>query len=74
VLVDGEEAEIKLVGDCMLGVELTEGEHTVAYVYRNPAFELGWKVSLACTAVLAVLYITIYKPKLPKHIKGKFEK
>ncbi len=71
VLVDGEEAEIKLVGDCMIGVELTEGEHTVAYVYRNPAFSLGWKISLACAAVLACLYLLANKPRQPK---GKFEK
>ena len=74
VLVDGEEAETLLVGDCMIGVELTEGEHTVAYVYHNAAFSLGWKVSLACAAVLAALYVTVYKPKLPRHAKGKFEK
>ena len=74
VLVDGEEAEIKLVGNCMLGVELTQGEHTVTYVYRNAAFELGWKVSLVCAAILAVLYVVVYKPKMPRHIKGKFEK
>ena len=74
VLVDGEEAEIRLVGDCMIGVELTEGEHTVTYVYHNAAFALGWKISLFCAAILAALYLKIYKPKLPIHEKGKFEK
>ena len=74
VLVDGEEAEIKLVGDCMIGVELTEGAHTVTYVYRNAAFSLGWKISAVCAAVFLALYLIVYKPKLPKHVKGKFEK
>ena len=74
VLVDGEEAEIKLVGDCMIGVELTEGEHIVTYVYRNTAFSLGWKISAVCAAVFLTLYIVVYKPKPPKHVKGKFEK
>ena len=74
VLVDGEEAEIRLVGDCMIGVELTEGTHTVTYVYRNAAFSLGWKISLGAALILLALYILVYKPKLPRHTKGKFEK
>jgi uncharacterized membrane protein YfhO len=74
VLVDGEEAEIKLVGDCMIGVELTAGEHTVEYIYRNPAFSLGWKISLVSAAVLAALYVLVYKPKFRKPARGKFEK
>ena len=71
VLVDGAEADIRLVGDCMIGVALTEGEHTVAYVYRNGAFSLGWKISLICAGILACLYLAANKPK---HTKGKFEK
>ena len=74
VLVDGEEAQIKLVGDCMIGVELTEGEHTVTYVYRNEAFSLGWKISLCSGLILLVLYLAVYRPKMPKQVKGKFEK
>jgi len=74
VLVDGKEAEIRLVGDCMIGVELSQGEHSVTYVYRNAAFSLGWKISLLCTAVFLSLYFAVYRPKLPKHTKGKFEK
>ena len=73
VLVDGEEAEIRLVGDCMIAVELTEGRHSVTYVYKNKAFSLGLTISIACTAVLAALYVIFYKPRLkPRH--GKFEK
>ena len=74
VLVDGEKAEIRLVGDCMIGVELTEGTHTVSYVYRNAAFSLGWKITLCCALLLLVLYLAVYRPKMPKSIKGKFEK
>ena len=74
VLVDGEEAQIKLVGNCMIGVELTEGEHTVTYVYHNAAFSLGWKISLASAAILAALYLMSRKPRMPKHTKGKYEK
>jgi uncharacterized membrane protein YfhO len=74
VLVDGVEAEILLVGDCMIGVELTEGAHTVTYVYRNEAFSLGWKISLCSALVLLVLYLAVYRPRMPRHTKGKFEK
>ena len=55
VKVDGEPAEIVLVGDVMIGVALTEGEHTVEYVYKNAAFSLGWKVSLLSFAIFGVL-------------------
>ena len=58
----------------MVGVELTQGRHAVSFVYENHAFSLGWKVSLVCAAALAALYINIYKPRMPKHTKGKFEK
>ena len=55
VRVDGEPAEIQLVGDVMAAVELTEGEHTVRFVYKNAAFALGWKISLVCFAIFAAL-------------------
>jgi len=62
VMVDGEPAEIKLVGGCMIGVELTEGLHTITYTYENRAFSLGWKISLGCAVVFAVLIQLVYKP------------
>jgi uncharacterized membrane protein YfhO len=74
VMVDGDPAQVTLVGDCMIGVYLPEGQHTVTFVYENPAFSLGWKISLACAAVLLALYVAVYKPQMPKHTKGKFEK
>ena len=77
--VDGNPVEITLVGDCMIGVPLTEGCHTVSFTYRNAAFSLGWKISLGCFAVFSLLVQVIYKPnwknllkKAPK--KGKYQK
>ena len=55
VKVDGAPADIVLVGDVMIGVELSEGEHTVEFVYKNAAFSLGWKVSLLSFAIFGVL-------------------
>jgi len=72
VKVDGAPAQIQLVGDCMVGVMLTEGRHTIEYIYRNEAFSLGWKVSLLCAAVFAAL---VFKTKpAPVKKRGKFER
>ena len=74
VKVDGIPARIQLVGDCMIGVMLPEGQHLVEYTYRNPALALGWKISLLCAAVFSVLaYKTgTWKPTATK--RGKFER
>lgn len=63
--VDGAPAEIKLVGECMCAVELTEGTHTVAFRYHNDALSLGWKLSLISTVVLAVLLLIQRSKPLP---------
>ena len=72
-IVDGEPAEIKLVGDAMIAVELTEGEHQVSFVYHNKAFSLGWKISLACVIVFALLIKANYQPQSGKK-QGKFQR
>ena len=68
--VDGEPAQIVLIGDCMIGLLLPAGTHNVVFTYRNAAFALGWKLALACAAVFGWLYWTTYQP-LRK--KGKYE-
>jgi uncharacterized membrane protein YfhO len=68
--VDGKDAEIILVGDAMVAVALTEGEHTVSFTYRNAAFDLGWKISLGCLLVFLLLAFIAYKPQ---PVKGKYE-
>ena len=71
VSIDGEPAEIKLVGECMVAVEITEGKHAVEYTYRNAAFALGWKVSLACALLLLALVQLVYKPDWKRYLPGK---
>ncbi len=61
--VDGQEAEITLLGDAMVGLYLTQGTHTVQFVYRNAAFSLGWKISLGCALVLVGIACAVYLPK-----------
>ncbi len=67
--VDGQPAEILLVGDCMIALELTEGSHTVSFTYSNGAFNLGWKISAACLGVFALLVLW----HRPWRKKGKYE-
>jgi len=74
VSVDGRPAEIHLIGDCMIGIMLTEGDHRVVYEYRNGAFSLGWKISLVCGAVFLVLACR-QMPKTPNSKKrGRYER
>ena len=69
--VDGEEAEILLTGDAMVGVMLTEGDHEVRFVYENKAFSVGWKISLTCALVFSVLAYISNQKSGPR---GKYEK
>ena len=69
VYVDGQEAEIKLVGNCMIALDLTQGEHTVVLRYKNAAFSLGWKVSLLSAAIFGAISWYAYRPELEKRKK-----
>ena len=68
--VDGEEVEPRLVGDVMVSVPLTEGSHEVAFVYRNSAFAIGWKISAICLLLLGMTLPIYYG----KRKKGHFER
>ena len=63
VSVDGKPAQIKLVGNVMIGVLLPEGEHSVTFTYHNEAFALGWKITLVCVVIFLFLYLNAYPPK-----------
>ena len=69
--VDGEPAETVAVGDAMVGVLLTEGYHEVTFEYRNEAFSWGWKISLGCALLFAVL---LYADGQKHKPVGKYEK
>ena len=79
VRVDGRAVQHNLVGDCMIGVELAPGSHTVSFTYRNEAYSLGWKISLVSFAVFALL-VSFRKgsghPRIPGKNRrtGKYEK
>ena len=70
VLVDGQEVEPVLVCDVMVSAPLTEGTHEVEFIYRNSAFEIGWKISAICLLLLGITAPIYYS----KRKKGRFEK
>ena len=70
VYVDGQKAEVTLIGDAMTGVMLTEGSHTVTFRYRNAAVTTGCIVSVCCAALLGV--ICWYQYGYLKKQKGKY--
>jgi uncharacterized membrane protein YfhO len=71
VFVDGEAIEPVLVGNIMLGAQLTAGTHTIRMEYHNKAFQVGAVISLSCLVVFAVLAVGSC---LLTHKHGKFTK
>ena len=54
----------------MAAVPLSAGTHTLRFVYRNPGFSLGWKISAASAAVFGLwLVLTRTERK-----RGKFDR
>ena len=78
VKVDGKPAQIQLIGNCMIGVPLSEGYHTVTFQYTNSAFTVGIIISVISLIALLSLWVLMYKPdlksKLPKKLREKLFK
>ena len=69
--VDGKKAEITLIGDAMIGLSLTEGQHTISFRYENAAFATGWKISLISFLIFIGIAIPVYRSRKER---GKFLK
>ena len=54
VTVDGQRADTIRIGDALLGVYLTKGDHTVTMNYSAPGFPLGIILTLAGIALLVL--------------------
>ena len=67
--VDGKEVQPLEVGEAMVALPLSAGEHEVRFYYHNAAFVLGWKISLVCAAVFVVL---IWKNVQPESRKRNY--
>ena len=74
VTVDGEAADITLVGDCMIAVELTEGQHELVFSYYNRSFDLGRWVTVLFALIFILLTLVWYNQKGKPMHKGKFQK
>lgn len=72
VYVDGEEASVTLIGDCMVGVMLTEGTHQITIKYHNRAFVTGAVISCICALLFAA--ICWFQYGYLKKNPGKFAK
>ncbi len=64
VTVDGKEAEIILVGDCMVGLNLTQGVHEIEFIYKNSAYTMGLLVSLVSLVIFLGIIIEVYGTKI----------
>ena len=69
VFVDGIQVQETIVGDCMIGVMLQQGDHEIEYRYENEAFRYGWKISAAFALIFVICILISGKKKT-----GKYEK
>ncbi len=74
VTVDGKEAEIVLVGDCMIAVKLTEGTHEIEFTYKNSAYQTGLLASLLCLLIFLGIIAEVYGVRINQKIKGFLSK
>ena len=67
-MVDNEPAELIKIGNAMVGLLLSEGEHTVRFLYRNYDFTIGCGISIICAGT----FLTICIISQRKRYKAKF--
>ena len=63
VYVDGQKADVTLIGEGMVGVLLPTGSHQVEFRYENKAFTWGCIISSASLITLVVIHYLNNKPK-----------
>lgn len=69
--VDGHPVQTVLVGNAMVGLNLSQGTHTVTFTYKNSSFSFGSIISIACLAVFLGCCWIYYQPMLTRK-KGKY--
>ncbi len=70
VWVDGELVESTTVGNAMVAVPLTEGNHTVILRYVNRSFQIGSLISALSFCAFALITFFCYRHRLTPY-KGK---
>ena len=71
--VDGKPVDPVTIGGVMVGLLLTEGEHSIRFVYENQAYTIGFIVTIGFAVVFASLYWAFYRPVF-KRKRGKYER
>ena len=70
--VDGKQTDTIEIGNAMVGLHLTEGQHEITFRYRNTSFYIGATISAICLIIFSLLTFFIYRDKNRKII-GKYE-
>ena len=64
VYVDGVETEVSLIGNAMIGLELTKGEHCISFEYYNSSVVVGCIVSACSVLIFATICLVLrYRKK-----------
>ena len=61
VKVDGVEQEVDMVNGLIMGTSIPMGEHTIIFEYEDPAYYIGFGVTLVTVAALAVCGIVSWQ-------------
>ena len=69
--VDGEKADVTVIGGAMLGLTLEAGSHTIVFRYQNQGFLLGLKISAAAFAAFGALCLLSFRPWTKKSRSSK---
>lgn len=73
VLVDGHKTETVTIGNTMIGVLLTEGDHDLEFIYYNSALYVGAIITFLSAIAFITIFFFIYYP-FNNRRKGKYEK
>ena len=60
VYIDGVKQETFALDGALLCCEINAGDHTVEYRYRAPGLALGWGITAAAAATLALYYVCVW--------------
>jgi uncharacterized membrane protein YfhO len=73
VWVDGHKTETVTIGNTMIGVLLTEGDHDLEFIYYNSALYVGATITFLSAIAFITIFFFIYCP-FNNRRKGKYEK
>lgn len=77
VYIDGEKVsddKIVKIGDALLGVNITQGNHTVEFRYKVPAVGIGMTLTVFTAICIAAYYLVIIKMRTLKKVLPRFPK